>query len=68
MKCPFCNSDQADKTDEEMVGEMMKRVDVNDAGAMHVLGTYYYDGEQGLQQDQAKAMQLSLVIVMPIIA
>jgi TPR repeat protein len=58
MKCPFCNSDRADKTDKEMVGEMMKRVDVNDAFAMHVLGTYYYDGEQGLQQDQAKAMQL----------
>jgi TPR repeat protein len=54
-KCPFCNSD-LDKTDEEAVEELMKRVEVNDAGSMLVLGSHYYHG--GLQQDHAKALEL----------
>jgi hypothetical protein len=29
-KCPFCNSDR-DKTDEERIEELMKRVEANDA-------------------------------------
>jgi TPR repeat protein len=41
-----------------MVEEIMKRVEVNDAGAIYVLGTYYYHGQYGLQQDLAKAMEL----------
>ena len=36
----------------------MKRVDVNDTGAMYVLGTYYFHGQLGLHQDQEKAMTL----------
>jgi TPR repeat protein len=57
-KCPFCNSDRADKTDEEQVAELMKRVDVNDAGAMTVLGSYNYHGKLGLLRDREKAMEL----------
>jgi TPR repeat protein len=57
-KCPFCNSDQGSKTDEEKIEQLMKRVDVNDAGANYVLCTYYYHGQYGLQQDLAKAMEL----------
>jgi TPR repeat protein len=37
---------------------MMKRVEANDAGAIHELGCYYYNGEIGLLQDRAKAMEL----------
>ncbi len=36
----------------------MKRVDVNDAGAIWVLANYYDRGDHGLQQDQAKAIEL----------
>jgi hypothetical protein len=57
-RCPFCNSDRGSKTDEERVGELMKRVDVNDAGAIWVLANYYDRGDHGLQQDQAKAIEL----------
>ena len=57
-QCPFCNSDQDNKTDEGRVEEMMKRVEANDAGAMFALGTYYSQGLNGLQQDDAKAKQL----------
>ena len=58
-KCPFCNSDRADKTDEEMVAEMMKRVEANDAGAIFQLGNNYHHGHQlGFQQDREKAMDL----------
>jgi TPR repeat protein len=56
-KCPFCNTDR-DKTDEETFQEKMKRVEVNDAGAMYVLGSYYDFGEHGLQQDHEKASEL----------
>jgi TPR repeat protein len=57
-KCPFCNSDRASKTIEELVGEVMKRVAANDAGAIWTLAGCYYNGFNGLQQDQTKAMEL----------
>jgi TPR repeat protein len=56
-KCPFCNSDQ-DKTDEEMVGEVMRRVEANDATSMFLLAGCYYRGVRGFQQDHAKAVEL----------
>ena len=57
-KCPFCNSDRSSKTDEETVGEVMMRVEANDAGAICYLGGYYYYGTGGFPQDLAKAMEL----------
>jgi hypothetical protein len=57
-KCPFCNSDRADKTDDEMVGEFMNRAAVNDAASIYMLADYYYNGGGGLQQDHARAMEL----------
>jgi len=57
-QCPFCNSDQYNKTDEGRFEEMMMRVEANDAGAMFALGCYYSQGINGLQQDRAKAMEL----------
>jgi TPR repeat protein len=46
------------KTDEEMVEEMMKRVEANDAGAMFALGSHYHYGNLGLQQDRVKGKEL----------
>jgi TPR repeat protein len=57
-KCPFCNSNRSDKTDEERVEEMMKRVEANDAASICMLATHYYQGRAGLQQDHTKAMEL----------
>jgi TPR repeat protein len=57
-KCPFCNSDRAGKTNEERVGEVMNRVEANDAGAIHALGNSYYNGLLGLQQDWTRAIEL----------
>jgi len=55
--CAFCKGVN-DKTDEESVEELMKRVEVNDADAMYVLGSYYNHGQLGLQQDRGKALEL----------
>jgi TPR repeat protein len=56
-KCPFCNADQ-DKTEEERVEEIMKRVEANDAASINLLAGYYYHGGLGLQQDRTKAIEL----------
>ena len=57
-KCPFCNADQANKTVEERVEELSKRVEALDAGAICQLGSWYYHGREGVQQDWTKAMEL----------
>jgi TPR repeat protein len=56
--CPFCNSNRSSKTVEENNEELMKRVEANDAGAMCLMAQFYDHGEEGLQQDRAKAMEL----------
>jgi TPR repeat protein len=58
MKCPFCNAEIIGKTDEEIVEDLMKRVEENDAGATYVLGSYHYHGQYGLRQDEKKATEL----------
>jgi TPR repeat protein len=57
-KCPFCNSDQAGKTNEEQVEEVMKRVEVNDPASICLLAAHYQQGLRGLQQDEERAMEL----------
>jgi hypothetical protein len=57
-KCPYCNSDGSGKTDEEAVGEIMKRVEANDAGAISALADCYCHGQLGLLQDRTKAIEL----------
>jgi TPR repeat protein len=57
-KCPFCNADRGNKTEEEKIEEIMKRVEANDAGAISVVGNYYHHGRAGLQQDRKKAMEM----------
>jgi TPR repeat protein len=46
------------KTDEEKVGEVMKRVEANDAASICTLAGYYLHGRRGVEQDQTKAMEL----------
>jgi len=57
-KCPFCNSDRGNKTEEEQVGDNMKRVEANDPTSICMLANSYHHGLNGLQQDQTKAMEL----------
>jgi uncharacterized protein with PIN domain len=40
-KCPYCNSVLSDKTDDENIQDIMKRVEANDAGAICILGNLY---------------------------
>jgi TPR repeat protein len=56
--CPYCKAEIMGKTDDDRIEELMKRVEANDAGAMHVLGSYYDHGQLGLQQDLAKGVEL----------
>jgi TPR repeat protein len=57
-KCPFCNSDRSSKTEQEDVQVLMKRVEANDAASIYMMANDYYQGINGLQQDQTKAMEL----------
>jgi TPR repeat protein len=56
-KCPFCNS-RMGKTHDDRIEELMKRVEVNDAGAMSALADCYYNGKLGLLRDQKKGREL----------
>jgi TPR repeat protein len=57
-QCPFCKAERDNITDEEEIEQLMKRVEVNDANSMHVLGSYYDLGSAGLLQDREKAIEL----------
>ena len=57
-KCPFCNFDRGSETEEEYVEQIMKRVQVNDAGAMCELANCYSQGAFGLQLNRAKVIAL----------
>ena len=55
--CPFCRA-PAPTTDEEMIEQYKKRVEVGDAEAMSNLGGFYSEGLYGLPQDHAKSLEL----------
>ena len=57
-KCPYCNSDRSNNTEESCVEELMRRVGANDAASIYMLAGYYYRGQIGLQQDRTKATEL----------
>jgi TPR repeat protein len=57
-RCAFCNAERKSITADESIKAILKRVEVNDPGAICVLGNYYEDGFGGLQQDRTKAMEL----------
>ena len=56
--CPFCKSERGNKTDEDQVEEVLKRVEANDPASICLLANIYDRGEGGLQQDQVKTMEL----------
>ena len=56
-KCPFCRV-PAPTSDEGAIEWIKKRVEMDDANAIHNLGCGYYNGESGLPQDRAKALDL----------
>ena len=55
-KCPFCRTPWPTK--EGMIKRMMKRVELDDAVAIHNLGAYYSNGMNWLSQDYWKALEL----------
>ena len=57
QKCPFCRT-PAPNSDKEIFGQLNKRIEVGDAGAMFSLGCCYREGIYGLPQDYEKALEL----------
>jgi len=55
-KCPFCRAPSP--TDEEMVADYKKRVDLDDAQAIYSLGCVYNRGRYGFPQRPDKALKL----------
>ena len=56
-KCPFCRV-PTPKSDEDIIEMYEKRVEMDDAEAIHNLGCCYAKGKYGLQQDWDKALEL----------
>ena len=57
--CPFCRT-PAPKTDDEIIKQVKKRVEMGDVEAIYNLGPMYIDGRHGLPQDNTKALELFL--------
>jgi hypothetical protein len=57
-KCPFCNADRCNKTEEDKIDELIKRVEANDPTSICTLANCYHHGLTGLQQDRTKAMEM----------
>jgi len=55
-KCPFCRTPWPTK--EGMIKRLKKRVELDDAVAIHNLGAYYSRGLHGFPQDYEKALEL----------
>ena len=54
--CPFCRTPMPISL-EEMVKRLEKRIDLNDALALNNMGCHYAEGQLGLPQDMAKALE-----------
>ena len=54
-KCPFCRVPMP-KSDEELIEMTKKRVEMDDANAIHDFGCHYYNGDFGFPQNYAKAL------------
>ena len=55
--CPFCRIPTPEK-DEEIIQRLQKRMELKDAQAITLVGSYYYEGMFGLPQDYDRAMKL----------
>ena len=56
--CPFCRTPTPPPTADEAVEQYNKRVEIGDTEAMFGLGCDYSNGDYGLPQDHAKALEL----------
>ena len=54
--CPFCRTPAP--TSKELVEQMKKRIEIDDALVIYDMGCYYSKGLHGLPQDRAKALEL----------
>ena len=54
--CPFCRTPTP--TSDEIVEQYKKRAELGDTDAIRNLGCCYSDGDDGLTQDHAKALEL----------
>ena len=55
--CPFCRSPPA-ASDKVLLKRFEKRIELNDARALHNLGAKYSFGANGLRPNRAKALEL----------
>ena len=55
--CPFCRTPKY-TSDEEFLNRIMKRVEMNEITAINQLGLCYWRGENGVQRNFAKAVEL----------
>ena len=55
-KCPFCRT-SAPTSLKEGIKRLKKRMEVGDAYAFFMMGSYYSGGQNGLPQDSAKAIE-----------
>ena len=54
--CPFCRTPTPDS--EESINRIKKRVEMQDANAYYQLAGFYANGQYGLPQNRAKALEL----------
>jgi len=54
--CPFCRT-PTPITEEQIVTRNKKRIEKDDAYAIHNMGSYYHDGSYGMQQNHPKALE-----------
>ena len=57
QKCPFCRT-PAPYSIKEFNECLQKRVELDDSGAIFMLGNYYRNGDDGFPQDYTKALEL----------
>ena len=55
-KCPFCRTPAPHS--DEILEQMNKRIELEDAEAIYNLGCYYNNGQYGLLQNRARALEL----------
>jgi len=57
-KCPFCNSMRNYDTVNDMIVEVMRRVDADDPASIYYLADSYHGGLNGIQRDVVRATEL----------
>ena len=55
--CPFCREDDRESKDEYKLKRVMKQAENGEHDDICRIGTYYFKGQLGLQQDQAEGLK-----------